>query len=104
MFMFQSIYGLVADFYNIDENLALMLGQISLILLAIVLLPYAFLSDFVSVRTVVITSSMMVAFGSILKTLARDLNAEAAGKGTHIKAKSCFRRKIDLSRAHESIE
>ena len=74
--MFQSIYSLVADFYNISENLALMLGQISLILLAIVLLPYAFLSDFVAVRTVVITSSMMVAFGSTLKTLARDLSAE----------------------------
>ena len=70
MFMFQSIYSLVANFYNIDENLTLMLGQISLILLAIVLLPYAFLSDFVSVRNVVITSSMMVAIGSTLKTLA----------------------------------
>ena len=68
--MFQSIYSLVANFYNIDENLALMLGQISLILLAIVLLPYEFLSDFVSVRNVVITSSMMVAIGSTLKTLA----------------------------------
>ena len=68
--MFQSINSLVANFYNIDENLTLMLGQISLILLAIVLLPYAFLSDFVSVRNVVITSSMMVAIGSTLKTLA----------------------------------
>ena len=97
--MFQSINSLVANFYNIDENLALMLGQISLILLAIVLLPYAFLSDFVSVRTVVITSSMMVAFGSILKTLARDVNAEGAGKGTHIQAKSCLQRKIDPSKS-----
>ena len=70
MFMFQSIYSLVADFYKIDENLALMLGQISLILLAIVLFPCAFLSDFVSVRSVVISSSVMVAIGSTLKTLA----------------------------------
>ena len=70
MFMFQSIYSLVADFYKIDEDLALMLGQISLILLAIVLFPCAFLSDFVSVRSVVISSSVMVAIGSILKTLA----------------------------------
>ena len=70
MFMFQSIYRLIADFYQIDEDLALMLGQISLILLAIVLIPCAFLSDFVSVRNVVISSSVLVAIGSILKTLA----------------------------------
>ena len=70
MFMFQSIYSLVADFYKIDEDLVLMLGQISLILLAIVLFPCAFLSDFVSVRSVVISSSLMVTIGSILKTLA----------------------------------
>ena len=70
MFMFQSIYSLIADFYQIDEDLALMLGQISLILLAIVLFPCAFLSDFVSVRSVVISSSVLVAIGSILKTLA----------------------------------
>ena len=70
MFMFQSIYSLVADFYNVNENSALMLGQVSLILLAIVLFPSAFLSDFVSVRRVVITSSIMVAVGSILKMLA----------------------------------
>ena len=70
MFMFQSIYSLIADFYQIDEDLALMLGQISLILLAIVLIPCAFLSDFVSVRNVVISSSVLVAIGSILKTLA----------------------------------
>ena len=68
--MFQSIYSLVADFYKIDEDLALMLGQVSLILLAIVLFPCAFLSDFVSVRSVVISSSVMVAIGSTLKTLA----------------------------------
>ena len=70
MFMFQSINGLVADFYGINENLALWLGQISLVLLAIVLFPFAFLSDFVSVRKVVMTSCILVAVGSLLKTLA----------------------------------
>ena len=70
MFMFQSINGLIADFYGINENLALWLGQISLILLAIVLFPFAFLSDFVSVRKVVMTSCTLVAVGSFLKTLA----------------------------------
>ena len=68
--MFQSINGLVAEFYGINENLALWLGQISLILLAIVLFPFAFLSDFVSVRKVVMTSCILVAVGSFLKTLA----------------------------------
>ena len=70
MFMFQSIYSLVADFYNVDENISLMLGQVSLVLLAIVLIPSAFLSDFVSVWSVVITSTLMVAVGSVLKTVA----------------------------------
>lgn len=70
MFMFQSINGLVADFYGINENLALWLGQISLVLLAIVLFPFAFLSDFVSVRKVIMTSCILVAVGSFLKTLA----------------------------------
>ena len=70
MFMFQSIYGLVADFYGINESLAIWLGQISLILLALVLFPFAFLSDFVSVRKVVMTSCILVAVGSFLKTLA----------------------------------
>ena len=68
--MFQSIYGLVADFYGIKENLAIWLGQISLVLLALVLFPFAFLSDFVSVRKVVMTSCILVAIGSFLKTLA----------------------------------
>ena len=70
MFMFQSINGLVAEFYGINENLALWLGQISLVLLAIVLFPFAFLSDFVSVRKVIMTSCILVAVGSFLKTLA----------------------------------
>ena len=70
MLMFQSIYTIVADFYNIEQDFALMLGQISLILLAFVLFPCAFLSDFVSVRKVVIASSVVVAIGSTLKTLA----------------------------------
>ena len=68
--MYQSIYGLVADFYGIKENLAIWLGQISLVLLALVLFPFAFLSDFVSVRKVVMTSCILVAVGSFLKTLA----------------------------------
>ena len=70
MFMFQSIYNLVADFYYIDENIVLWLGQISLILLAIVLFPIAFLSDFVSVQKVVMTSCIMISIGSFLKILA----------------------------------
>ena len=70
MFIYQSIYGLVADFYGINENLAMWLGQISLVLLALVLFPFAFLSDFVSVRKVVMTSCILVAVGSFLKTLA----------------------------------
>ena len=68
--MYQSIYGLVADFYGIKENLAMWLGQISLVLLALVLFPFAFLSDFVSVRKVVMTSCILVSVGSFLKTLA----------------------------------
>ena len=70
MFMFQSIYSLVADFYNVDENLTIWLGQNSLVLLALVLFPFAFLSDFVSVQKVVIISCTMITFGSLLKTLA----------------------------------
>ena len=70
MFMFQSIYSLVADFYNVDENLTIWLGQNSLVLLALVLFPIAFLSDFVSVQKVVIISCTMITVGSLLKTLA----------------------------------
>ena len=70
MFMFQSIYGLIADFYNVTGNEAIWLGQMSLVTLSLVLFPSAFLSDYVSVRFVVIASSALVVIGTLLKTAA----------------------------------
>ena len=68
--MFQSIYNLVADFYDVSGNEAIWLGQMSLVTLSLVLFPSAFLSDFVSVRFIVIVSSAMVVTGTLLKTAA----------------------------------
>ena len=51
-------------------NEAIWLGQMSLVTLSLVLFPSAFLSDFVSVRFVVISSSAIVVIGTLMKTAA----------------------------------
>ena len=83
MFMFQSIYSLVADFYNVSGNEAIWLGQMSLVTLSLVLFPSAFLSDFVSVRFVVIASSAMVVIGTLMKTAAA-LPLQSAGESNRV--------------------
>ena len=81
--MFQSIYSLVADFYNVSGNEAIWLGQMSLVTLSLVLFPSAFLSDFVSVRFVVIASSAMVVIGTLMKTAAA-LPLQSAGESNRV--------------------
>ena len=46
------------------------LAQVSLVSLCLVLFPSAFLSDAVSVRSVVIGSSIIILFGSAVKNMA----------------------------------
>ena len=54
MFMFQSISGIISDYYNVTDNQVIWLAQVSLVTLCLVLFPCAFLSDAVSVRLVII--------------------------------------------------
>ena len=68
--MFQPISEVISDYYNITDNQVIWLAQVSLVSLCLVLFPSAFLSDAVSVRSVVIGSSIIILIGSGIKTIA----------------------------------
>ena len=72
--LFQSITGLTSHYYNVSEDDITWLAQVSMVLMCITLVPTTFLSEVFTMRTVVISTNVVLLIGCILKTVALQRN------------------------------
>ena len=72
--LFQSITGLTSHYYNVTEDDVTWLAQVSMVLMCLTLVPTTFLSEVFTMRTVVISTNVVLLIGCILKTVALQRN------------------------------